>query len=48
MAKQAVTANRLEGLEFVYLSKKPGTIRHLKLFKYSPETGQMFGFCQRD
>lgn len=32
----------------VYLSKKPGTTRHLKLIKYSPETGQVFGFCQRD
>lgn len=32
----------------LYLSKKPGLARYLKLFKYGPITGQVFGFCQRD
>lgn len=44
LAKQAVTVNTLKGLESVYLSKKPGTTRHLKRFKYSLETGQVLGF----
>lgn len=48
LAKQVVTANTLGGLEFVYLSTKPGTTRHLKLFKYGLEIGQVFGFFQRD